>query len=83
MSPDDLTPNRSPRDAIAALKNYLNEIGYTQFDTGPSYDERTKETVRQIQMKYGLEPDGIVGSQTKIVLFNENQRLDIPHIRHD
>jgi hypothetical protein len=34
-------------------------------------------------MKYGLEPDGIVGSQTKIVLFNENQRLDIPHIRHD
>jgi peptidoglycan hydrolase-like protein with peptidoglycan-binding domain len=83
MSPDDLTPNRSPRDAIAALKNYLNEIGYTQLDTGPSYDERTKETVRQIQMKYGLEPDGIVGSQTKIVLFNENQRLDIPHIRHD
>jgi general secretion pathway protein A len=83
MSPDDPMPNRSPRDAIAALKNYLNEIGYTQLDTGPSYDERTKETVRQIQMKYGLEPDGIVGSQTKIVLFNENQRLDIPHIRHD
>ncbi|MGB5424136.1 MAG: AAA family ATPase [Desulfobacterales bacterium] len=83
MSPDGLAPNRSPRNAIAALKNQLNEIGYTQLDTGPSYDERTKETVRQIQRKYGLEPDGIVGALTKIVLFNENQRLDIPHIRHD
>jgi general secretion pathway protein A len=83
MSPDDPTPNRSPRNAIAALKNHLNEIGYTQLDTGPSYDERTKEAIRQIQRKYGLEPDGIVGSLTKIVLFNENQRLDIPHIRHD
>ena len=83
MSPDGPAPNRLPRDAIGALKNQLNEIGYTQIDTGPSYDERTKEAVRQIQRKYGLEPDGIVGALTKIVLFNENQRLDIPHIRHD
>jgi general secretion pathway protein A len=83
MSPDGPAPNRLPRDAIGALKNQLKEIGYTQLDTGPSYDERTKEAVRQIQRKYGLEPDGIVGALTKIVLFNENQRLDIPHIRHD
>ena len=83
MSPDGPAPNRLPRDAIGALKNQLNEIGYTQIDTGPSYDERTKEAVRQIQRKYGLAPDGIVGALTKIVLFNENQRLDIPHIRHD
>ncbi|MGB7920448.1 MAG: AAA family ATPase [Desulfobacterales bacterium] len=83
MSPDGLAPNRLPSDAIAALKNQLSEIGYTQLDTGPSYDERTKEAVRQIQRKYGLEPDGIVGALTKIVLFNENQRLDIPHIRSD
>jgi general secretion pathway protein A len=83
MYPDGPAPNRLPRDAIGALKNQLNEIGYTQIDTGPSYDERTKEAVRQIQRKYGLAPDGIVGALTKIVLFNENQRLDIPHIRHD
>jgi general secretion pathway protein A len=83
MLPDGRAENRSPRDAIAALKNQLKEIGYTQLDTGPSYDERTKETVRQIQSKYGLEPDGIVGALTKIVLFNENQQLDIPHIRHE
>ena len=83
MSPDGPAPSRLPRDAIAALKNQLNEIGYTQLDAGPSYDERTKEAVRQVQRKYGLEPDGIVGALTKIVLFNENQRLDIPHIRHD
>jgi general secretion pathway protein A len=83
MAPDGPKPNRSPHDVIVALKNQLNEIGYTQLDTGPSYDERTKETVKQIQRKYGLNPDGIVGSLTKIVLFNENQRLDIPHIRHD
>lgn len=83
MSPDDPTAKRPPHDAIAALKNQLNEIGYTQLDAGPSYDEQTKAAVRQIQRKHGLEPDGIVGSLTKIVLFNENQRLDIPHIRHD
>jgi general secretion pathway protein A len=83
MSPGGSTPNRPPRDAIAALKNQLSEIGYTQLDTGPTYDDLTKETVRQIQRKHGLEPDGIVGSLTKIVLFNENRRLDIPHIRHD
>jgi general secretion pathway protein A len=83
MSPDGAAPNRPPGDAIAALKSQLSEIGYPQPETGPSYDEQTKETVKQIQMKHGLEPDGIVGSLTKIVLFNENRRLDIPHIRHD
>jgi general secretion pathway protein A len=83
MSPDGSAPNRPPGDAIAALKNQLSEIGYTQLETGPSYDDQTKETVKQIQMKHGLEPDGIVGSLTKIVLFNENRRLEIPHIRHD
>ncbi|MDP4978985.1 MAG: AAA family ATPase, partial [Desulfobacterales bacterium] len=51
MSPDGPAPNRLPRDVIAALKNQLNEIGYTQLNTGPSYDERTKEAVRQIQRK--------------------------------
>jgi general secretion pathway protein A len=83
MSPDGAVPNKPPHDTIAALKNQLSEIGYTQFETGPSYDAQTKETVRQIQRKHGLEPDGIVGALTKIVLFNENRRLDIPHIRHE
>jgi general secretion pathway protein A len=83
LSPDGAVPNKPPHDTIAALKNQLSEIGYTQFETGPSYDAQTKETVRQIQRKHGLEPDGIVGALTKIVLFNENRRLDIPHIRHE
>ncbi|MFZ0131885.1 MAG: AAA family ATPase [Desulfobacterales bacterium] len=75
--------NPSPDDAVVTLKELLNEIGYAQPANGPPYDAPAKAAVERIQRKYGLEPDGIVGPLTKIVLFNENPRLNIPHIRRD
>ncbi|MDZ7581987.1 MAG: AAA family ATPase [Deltaproteobacteria bacterium] len=83
MAPGGPPGDRAPQEAIVRLKTLLNEIGYTQFDTSSSYDERTKEAIRQVQEKHGLETDGVVGALTKIVLFNENPRLEIPHIRHE
>ncbi|MFZ0728153.1 MAG: AAA family ATPase [Desulfobacterales bacterium] len=75
--------NGSPDDAVVTLKTLLNETGYPQPVNEPFYDAQAQAAVERIQQKYGLEPDGIVGPLTKIVLFNENPRLDIPHIRHD
>ncbi len=77
------TPHRSPDDAAVTLKGLLSEIGYPQDADGPSSDAQVRAAVERVQQKHGLEPDGIVGPLTKIVLFNENPRLDIPHIRHE
>ncbi|MFZ0614663.1 MAG: AAA family ATPase [Desulfobacterales bacterium] len=83
MSSAGLPSNRPPHDAVASLKTLLNESGYPQPANGPSTDAQAQAAVERIQLKYGLVPDGIVGPLTKIVLFNENPRLEIPHIRHD
>lgn len=34
----------------------------------------------EIQNKYGISQDGVVGSTTKIVLYNEKESLIKPHI---
>ena len=83
MASDGPIARQPSHGEIAMLKAQLTDIGYTQLGTDSIYDERTEEAIKQIQRKYGLESDGIVGPLTKIVLFNENPRLDIPHIRRD
>ena len=63
-----------------ALKSLLREIGFDDVDQTATYDDHTREMIKEIQARYGLEVDGVVGSLTKIALYDEAARLDIPHI---
>jgi len=74
-------PLDSPKDSIITLKELMQDIGFNEIEISPFYDEQTQQAVREIQKKYGIQIDGVVGSTTKIVLHNEKKILGIPHIR--
>jgi general secretion pathway protein A len=73
-------PSDAPGDTIITLKMLLRDIGYNEIEISPVYDEDTQLAIKNIQKKHGLGVDGIVGSSTKIVLYNEKKSLEIPHI---
>jgi len=75
-------PYRTSEDAVLALKLLLNDLGYPGLPPGPDYDEATRRTIVAIQARHGITEDGIVGSATKIALYNEDQRLAVPHLGH-
>jgi len=73
-------PLDAPGDTIITLKMLLRDIGYNEIEISPVYDEDTQQAIKNIQKKHGIGVDGIVGSSTKIVLYNEKKSLEIPHI---
>lgn len=75
-----LIPFRAPRESIIALKMLLQEIGFTDIEINPFYDERTREAVKTVQMKHGIRVDGVVGPLTKMVLYKEKDSLKIPRL---
>jgi general secretion pathway protein A len=74
--------NSSSKDSIMALKLLLAEIGFPLADMSPVYDTPVKQAIKQIQKKYGLVEDGLVGPLTKIVLFNEKKDDDVPRLNN-
>jgi hypothetical protein len=73
-------PLDSPKDSIITLKMLLRDIGFNTVEISPFYDENTRQAVQYIQGKYGIHMDGVVGSTTKIALYNEKKFKGIPHI---
>ncbi|MFC1811476.1 AAA family ATPase [Thermodesulfobacteriota bacterium] len=73
-------PLDAPGDTIITLKMLLRDIGYNEIEISPVFDEDTQQAIKNIQKKHGIGVDGIVGSSTKIVLYNEKKSLEIPHI---
>jgi len=74
-------PTYAPEASVKALKLLLKDIGYQDLEINPIYDDQTKQAVVEVQKKNGLPPDGVVGPFTKIVLYNEQKNIKIPHIR--
>jgi len=58
----------------------LRDIGFNTVEINPFYDENTRQAVKYVQGKYGIHMDGVVGSTTKIALYNEKNFEGIPHI---
>ncbi len=56
-------------DWVAQLQQRLNQLGF--FDGSPTgvFGPRTEDSVRELQSRYNLEPDGIVGPSTWAILF--------------
>jgi general secretion pathway protein A len=74
-------PIDAPKESIFTLKMLLRDIGFKEIKLDYVYDDFTREAVKKIQEKHGIEVDGIVGERTKIVIYNEKKELKIPHIR--
>jgi hypothetical protein len=70
----DPTPSRTPLTlgtrgpAVLALQSSLNAFGFDSVETTGVYGAATQDAVRQIQESTGLQVDGIVGKQTRMVL---------------
>jgi hypothetical protein len=73
-------PLGTTESSVLALKELLKNIGYDGVEPGPVYDEGARAAVEAIQEKYGLPVDGIVGSLTKILLYNEQGIFNIPFL---
>jgi len=61
----------------------MHDLGFSEIEINPVYDDKTRDAVRLVQEKHGIRPDGIVGPLTRIVLYNEKKTLNIPHIKGD
>ncbi|MDM8515804.1 AAA family ATPase [Desulfobacterales bacterium HSG16] len=72
---------KAPKASIVTLKILLQDIGYNQLTINGDYDDKTREAVLRIQVKYGIKPDGIAGPMTKIVLYNELRALHLPKLK--
>ena len=74
-------PLDAPVGSVFTLKMLLRDIGFKDIKPDNLYDDVTRETIKKIQEKHGIEVDGIVGARTKIVIYNEKKELKIPHLR--
>lgn len=73
-------PRDLPNESLITLKLLLRDIGYEGIELIPQYDATTRMAVMDIQRKHDLPVDGVVGSMTKIVLYNEKRKIGIPFL---
>ena len=73
-------PVSSPGEVVLSLKLYLKSLGFPVAQMNTDYDGTARAAVETIQARHGLDADGMVGPLTKIVLYNEDRSLDIPHL---
>jgi len=74
-------PRDAPDESVIALKTLLRDIGYSDIEISPVYDDQAQRAVEDIQEKNNINVDGVVGPVTRIILYNELKSLDIPHIK--
>jgi murein L,D-transpeptidase YcbB/YkuD len=58
----------------------LRKLGYDHVSLTESYDKETIKIIKDIQEKYGLHVDGLVGPFTKIALYNESLEFIKPSL---
>lgn len=73
-------PSDGSAESVRALKMLLKDIGFDGVDLNPEYDAATEAAVRSIQEKHGIPVDGVVGSMTKIAMYNEMKSFGMPHL---
>ena len=73
-------PGKHTAGAVFALKMLLRNIGFSQLKFNGKFDAETREAVKSMQSKHGVDADGIVGAMTKIILYNEMKTFQMPHL---
>jgi len=75
-----IIPLHAAGDSVITLKMHLRDLGFADLDINAAYDDRTRSAVRAVQARHGIPVDGYVGPLTKMVLYNEQKGLKIPHL---
>jgi general secretion pathway protein A len=73
-------PFQNNKDAIISLKILLHDLGYDHIELTENYDDGTRKVIEEIQAKYGIPVDGVVGPLTKIILYREKDTYAMPHL---
>lgn len=68
-------------DSIKRLQELLREVGVFHHPSTGAYDADTKKAVMRFQALKGIEQDGIVGSQTLMLLYQSIDRFGVPRLR--
>jgi general secretion pathway protein A len=71
----------SKPSSVGPLKKLLHALGYSNITINADFDSETKQLIKEIQSKNGLNADGKVGPLTKIALYNENSAFAKPSLR--
>jgi general secretion pathway protein A len=73
-------PAQSYKDSVITLKLLLQNLGFENVSIDDQYDGLTRHAVESIQAKYGIPVDGYVGPLTKIILYKEEDSLEMPQL---
>lgn len=65
---------------VVWVQKKLKILGYYDSDTSSIYGEKTKTAVAEFQRKHRIRVDGIVGPETKMVLYNQLPSYDTPNL---
>ena len=60
---------------VERLQGLLRETGFYRGQVTGAFDGATASAVRDFQRRHGLEPDGVVGSQTLLLMSRERDPL--------
>jgi N-acetylmuramoyl-L-alanine amidase len=63
---------------VEELQAALKELGYYGQKPSGVFDGKTAEAVRAFQRDHFLDEDGILGPQTRIVLYQAMKRFQMP-----
>lgn len=73
-------PGNAPPDSVLVLKMLLRELGHEAVPLDREYDGATRRAVEEIQARFGLPVDGVVGNLTKIALYRAGDRFAVPRV---
>jgi general secretion pathway protein A len=65
-------------ETVERLQSSLKDLGYYKRKPNGVFDGKTADAVRAFQKDHFLDEDGILGPQTRIVLFQTLQRFQMP-----
>lgn len=81
ITPDPAAPTPEPvlrtgsrGEAVKNLQSRLYTLGYYQGEIDGQFGAATKEAVMLFQRANGLDADGIVGAETREILFSSNAK---------
>ncbi len=77
---DALITEGAPAKAVHAIKALLRNIGYDQIGDSPVFDPHTKQAILDFQKRHFIEPDGLIGPLTKILLIQKAQAVKYPQL---
>lgn len=79
----ELISRRQGAGAVEWLQQALGELGLYQGAASGQFDAATARSVRVLQAGALIEPDGMVGPRTQMVIYSKLARYDVPRIDLD